>query len=587
MTQIVWVGTYQEDIKELKVFGSISKFGLNKKNHFVFQSDDNISFNLFIEEKIKYFKTLNNQIKFYFYDPYIAYKLFNCINKDDCICLNLKENLDWLNNKSVVREWVRNQVKTPESVVLSKSEISLDYLKKIFWGYQKFVFQEMVSSGGTGTYLLVENQQCDLYKSSLYLVSPYYENSISINVTIIIGIDETIIFPPSIQYIKEENTNLLYMGSDFISINNLPQELLEKIKVASSKIANLLKQIEFKGICGIDFLLYNDDVYFLEINPRFQGSSFLIEKAINEYNLSIYKINFLAFYGSIKKVKQQLKNMVINYSFYKIGNTRKCNTQAFIEAKIEYNSNSYYDFFADKYHIMLQNWEEKIENQGKILLKIINKYTKCKISSVLDCTCGIGIQAISLAKEGLKITGTDISHNELAVAKKNAQKYNVDINFIYSDCRYLEQTLHTNFDAIISIDSALPHLVTRENFIIAFQSIYNRLNKGGVFLSSYRDYTELLKTKPNMAYPIRFNTENNIDYTIFRKWKWYKDIIYSRQYVIAENESKSILYTANYKQWAVTKHQLISIAQETHYSEIYWLLPDESGFSQPILCLIK
>lgn len=587
MIQIVWVGMYQEDIKKIEVFGSISKFGLSKKNHFVFTSDNNTDYYSFIKDKIKYFKSVNSQVKFYFYDPYIAYRLFDYIDENDCICLNLKENLDWLNNKSIVREWIRNQIKTPESIVLSESEINLDYLKSIFWGYHKFVLQEMISSGGTGTYLFTDNKKCNLRKASLYLVSPYYEHSISVNVTLIIGSDDIIIFPPSIQYIQEKNSNLVYMGSDFISINDIAKEILEEIKKSAIKISHLLNQIEFKGICGIDFLVYNDNIYFLEINPRFQGSSFLIEKAINKYNLSLYTINYLAFYGKLNKIKQQLRNLVIDYSFYKIGDVRKCNIQAFIQPNLEYDSNAYYDFFADKYHIMLENWEEKIEKQGKILSELIKRYTKCKINSILDCTCGIGIQAISLAKEGLKVTGSDISCNELAVAKKIAQKYGVNVNFIYADCRKLENTFYDNFDAIISIDSALPHLITKENFIAAFQSIYNKLNKGGIFLSSYRDYAELLKTKPNMAYPIRFNSENGIEYTIFRKWKWHKDILYSKQYVIADNVSNSILYTANYKQWAVTKQQLITIAQETHYSEIYWLSPDSSGFSQPILCLVK
>ena len=232
-------------------------------------------------------------------------------------------------------------------------------------------------------------------------------------------------------------------------------------------------------------------------------------------------------------------------------------------------------------------WKEKIEKQGKILLNLMRKYAHIKISTLLDCTCGIGIQAISLAQEGLNVTGSDISQNELNFAINEAQKRNLKISFTQADCRYLEQVFNNNFDAIISIDSALPHLITKENFILAFKSIYNRLNKGGVFLSSYRDYAELLKTKPNMAYPIRFNTEGDKEYTIFRKWKWDKDIIYSKQYVIVDTEADSKLYTNSYKQWAVTKSQLLAIARETRYSEIYWLLPEESQFSQPILCLVK
>ena len=106
-------------------------------------------------------------------------------------------------------------------------------------------------------------------------------------------------------------------------------------------------------------------------------------------------------------------------------------------------------------------------------------------------------------------------------------------------------------------------------------------------MSSYRDYAALLKSKPNMAYPVRFNSENGIDYTILRKWIWEGEYIFSKQYVIADSPSDSKLYTNSYKQWAVTKADLMEIVDNTAYSRCYWLLPEDSGFSQPILCLVK
>ena len=586
MINISWIGIYQEDIENFNVYGSICKFGINKTNHFVLTPGDN--YYSFLISKIKYFKSLDADIKYYFYDQYLAYSVSEYINEKECICLNTRKNLDWLNNKAITREWIRSQVKTPESIVLSKSEIQLNEIKNFFIGYNRFVLQKMISSGGHGTYLFSNDQnEPILDETELYLVSPFYEKSVSLNVTIIIGIDDVIYFPPSIQYIVEENTNLLYRGSDFVLSKNLPQSSLKSLKKCSQKIAKLLKNMGYRGVCGIDFLLYNDCVYFLEINPRFQGSSFLIEKALNSQNLSLYQINFRAFYGHIKEIKNQIDKIEINYSFHKNGDIREYKTYSDAKLELDYNSNAYYDFFADKYYIMLKDWKEKIEKQGKILLNLMRKYAHIKISTLLDCTCGIGIQAISLAQEGLNVTGSDISQNELNFAINEAQKRNLKISFTQADCRYLEQVFNNNFDAIISIDSALPHLITKENFILAFKSIYNRLNKGGVFLSSYRDYAELLKTKPNMAYPIRFNTEGDKEYTIFRKWKWDKDIIYSKQYVIVDTEADSKLYTNSYKQWAVTKSQLLAIARETRYSEIYWLLPEESQFSQPILCLVK
>ena len=586
MINIIWIGIYQEDIENFNIYGSICKFGINKSKHFVATPGDN--YYSFIISKVKYFKSLDVDIKYYFYDQYLAYSVAEYINENECICLNSRKNLDWLNNKAITREWIRSQVKTPESIVLSKSEIRLDEIRNLCIGYNKFLLQKMISSSKHATYLFSNNpNDYILDDTELYLVSPFYEKAISLNVTIIIGLDDTIYFPPSIQYIAEENAHLLYRGSDFILPKNLPQSIIKNLKNCSKKIAKLLKSMGYKGVCGIDFLLYNDRIYFLEINPRFQGSSFLIEKALNKQNLSLYEINFRAFYGQIKEIKNQIDKIKINYSFYKSGDIREYKTHSQKKLELDYNSNDYYDFFADKYYIMLKDWKGKIDKQGKILLNLMKKYSHIKISTLLDCTCGIGIQAISLAQEGLDVTGSDISQNELKFAIKEAQKRNLKIFFTQADCRYLDQVFNNNFDAIISIDSALPHLITKENFLLTFKSIYNRLNKGGVFLSSYRDYAELLKTKPNMAYPIRFNTEGDKEYTIFRKWKWDKDIIYSKQYVIVDTEEGSKLYTNSYKQWAITKSDLLAIARETRYSEIYWLLPEESQFSQPILCLVK
>lgn len=144
-------------------------------------------------------------------------------------------------------------------------------------------------------------------------------------------------------------------------------------------------------------------------------------------------------------------------------------------------STYYYDYFAEKYHIMLKNWIEKVDTQGKILKQILNRYTKIRIQKILDCTCGIGIQALSLAQEGFNVTGSDLSQNELDYAKKEAQKRNLNISFIQADCRYLENTITEKFDAVISIDSALPHLLTKENFLLAFRSIYKRLNSRKCF----------------------------------------------------------------------------------------------------------
>lgn len=585
---IVWIGKYQECMKDFKISGSISKFGIEKEKHFVFNPCIFDNYENYVIDKIKYFLQLNREIKFYFYDQNLAQSIKKQIHiQDNIICTNSEDLLSWLNNKSISREWIRNTIKTPATVVLSNNEITISYLKNIFWGYKTFVAQKMISSGGHKTYLIDKDYPVLLDKD-LYIVSPYYNPSLSINITSIIYSNNFIVFPISIQIIEIENSNLLYKGSDFISTEVIPAKLREKVLQANKKILEQLKQLNYLGICGIDFLLYNDEIYFIEFNPRFQGSSFLIEKSLQQYNMSLYQLNFDSFYKEIDAdVIARLSNMKITYSFRKDVSDRKITETGIIKYYPEFLSTDYYDYFADKYHIMLKDWESKIETQGKILRRILKRFSKLTITTILDCTCGIGIQSMSLAQEGLIVTGSDISQNELDVATKESHKRNLDIEFILADCRYLEKSINKMYDAVISIDSALPHLMTKNNFLLAFHSIYNRLHKGGVFISSYRDYELLQKTKPNMAYPVRFNTENGIEYVILRKWKWEGEIIFSKQYVIEDSPSKSKLYTNTYKQWAITKKELLEIVKETEYTECHWLTPDDSGFSQPILCLVK
>lgn len=73
----------------------------------------------------------------------------------------------------------------------------------------------------------------------------------------------------------------------------------------------------------------------------------------------------------------------------------------------------------------------------------------CSGKSVLDLCTGSGCIIISLAKLGSlkKAVGTDISEKALQVAKRNADKLNVDVTLICSD---LFEKIEGNYDIIVS-----------------------------------------------------------------------------------------------------------------------------------------
>ena len=52
----------------------------------------------------------------------------------------------------------------------------------------------------------------------------------------------------------------------------------------------------YRGVCGIDFMLTEKALYFLEINARFQASSFLLNRLLCKKDLpSLHKLNQMAF----------------------------------------------------------------------------------------------------------------------------------------------------------------------------------------------------------------------------------------------------------------------------------------------------
>ncbi len=126
----------------------------------------------------------------------------------------------------------------------------------------------------------------------------------------------------------------------------------------------------------------------------------------------------------------------------------------------------FYDELALEYHLIYEDWNRAIEHQGVAIDRLIRSRLP-DAQSVLDCSCGIGTQALGLASRGYKVLGTDVSERALGRARLEAIHRGLDIVFIACDVRELE-TLQGTYDVVISCDNALPHLLTDDDVAQAF-----------------------------------------------------------------------------------------------------------------------
>jgi hypothetical protein len=225
-------------------------------------------------------------------------KYVQCVND-----INLIKNL---NNKIKCREILKNEATFLDYKYLQLKDINFKKINNFFdCQYRKYVVQQPIGFAGVGTFLLDDSNSILKYlkKDVTYSVSGYVEDSISLNNTFMISDNYIHIFDGSIQNIKV-GKELEYDGWDFENYNKIDKSILLKIYTQTMKISKKLQSLGYRGIGGIDYLLKDDDVYFMEINPRFQVSSEQLDKFLIDKGLpSIFELNYWAFYDEEKFIK--------------------------------------------------------------------------------------------------------------------------------------------------------------------------------------------------------------------------------------------------------------------------------------------
>lgn len=81
---------------------------------------------------------------------------------------------------------------------------------------------------------------------------------------------------------------------------------------------------------------------------------------------------------------------------------------------------TFYDNMASQYDKLFMDWQASTREQAELLNTIFQNYGYGNNAKLLDCSCGIGTQAIGLALLGYDVTASDISDKELEEAKKRA-----------------------------------------------------------------------------------------------------------------------------------------------------------------------
>lgn len=200
---------------------------------------------------------------------------------------------------------------------------------------------------------------------------------------------------------------------------------------------------------------------------------------------------------------------------------------------------TFYDNMASQYDKLFQDWQATTHEQAIILDRIFKQEGFDKEARVLDCACGIGTQAIGLAAQGYDVTASDISDGELAEARKRAEDNDVKIRFEHANFCALSDSFSEQFDIVIAMDNALPHMLTSADLESAVRSIVGQTKEGGIFVASIRDYDYLLEEKPSYSPPYIHKTEKG-QRVSFQTWVWKNENYKLIQYIIDDEDTLQV-----------------------------------------------
>jgi len=237
-----------------------------------------------------------------------------------------------------------------------------------------------------------------------------------------------------------------------------------------------------------------------------------------------------------------------------------------------------YDRMASLYHLIFQDWDESIVRQAAQLASIIEDRWGPGARHILDVSCGIGTQAIGLANRGFLVTASDLSETAVSRARIEAQRRGATIAFSISDMRAVYTHHQRQFDAVISVDNCITHLLNDDDLLLALRQMYECTRSGGGCLITVKDYNRA--AGPFEPFGIR--EEDGKRYIIFQVWEFVDQVYELAMYFVVDDGTSGPLVThvMRTKYNAIGRDHLRALMRRAGFTNVEWL---DGCFYHPVL----
>jgi SAM-dependent methyltransferase len=148
----------------------------------------------------------------------------------------------------------------------------------------------------------------------------------------------------------------------------------------------------------------------------------------------------------------------------------------------------YVQGFVSKWDELI-DWEKRWESEGDFFIQQLRSRG---VKKVLDVACGTGFHSVRLLKAGFDVTSADGAPHMLAMAFENGRKRGHILRTVQADWRWLNKTIHEQFDAVICLGNSFTHIFKEHDRRKALAEFYATLNYNGILILDQRNYDSIL-----------------------------------------------------------------------------------------------
>ncbi len=120
-------------------------------------------------------------------------------------------------------------------------------------------------------------------------------------------------------------------------------------------------------------------------------------------------------------------------------------------------------------------------------------------AEILDCSCGIGADAMALVRRGFAVTASDGSSSMVAEARRRSKQFGIELTVHQALWQDLPERIPGPFDLVLCLGNSIVHSASRSMLVENLRSMKQVLSPRGTLIVDTRNWELLYESRPRIV----------------------------------------------------------------------------------------